>query len=112
MEEKRRHQRFPASEMSFVVGLEHPGHIQNISEGGLGVKYQGGEELPDVMVVDLLHATKSIVLDRVQCRKVRDEKRGRVAAFSYVSERLLGLEFLDLSPEQAQALALFRGIEN
>lgn len=112
MEEKRRHNRYPASEMTFVVGLDSPGQITDISEGGLGVRYKGSEELPDEMVVDLLHTYKSVVIDRVRCRKVRDETVGRVAVFTYISERRLGLEFMEPTPQQLSALELFRGTES
>lgn len=112
MEEKRRYNRYPASEMTFVVGLESPGLITDVSEGGLGVRYKGTEDLPDEMVVDLLNAPKSVVIDKVRCRKVRDETFGKVAVFSYISERRLGLEFVEPTPRQLTALALFRGMEN
>lgn len=112
MEEKRRHYRYPASEMTFVVGLESPGRITDVSEGGLGVRYKGAEDLPEEMVVDLLNAPKSIVIDKVRCRKVRDETFGKVAVFSYISERRLGLEFVEPTEQQLRALELFRGTEN
>ena len=112
MEEKRRHSRYTASEMAFVVGLENPGLIIDVSEGGLGVRYNGVEEVADEIIVDLINAPKSIVIEQVRCRKVRDETVGKVAVFSYVSERRLGLEFLDPTPQQISALVLFRGPEN
>jgi hypothetical protein len=112
MEEKRRHNRYPASEMTFVVGLESPGLITDVSEGGLGIRYKGGEELPEEMVLDLLNAPKSVVIDRIRCRKVRDEMVGKVAVFSYISERRLGLQFLEPTPQQVDALELFKGMEN
>lgn len=112
MEEKRRHNRYPASEMTFVVGLESPGLITDVSESGLGVRYKGTEELPDEMVVDLLNAPKSVIIDQIRCRKVRDETVGKVAVFSYISERRLGLEFLEPTPQQMSALELFKGTEN
>jgi len=112
MEEKRKHNRYPASEMTFVVGLESPGHITDVSEGGLGVRYKGSEELPEEMVVDLLNTYKSVIIDRIRCRKVRDETVGKVAVFTYISERRLGLQFLEPTPQQLSALELFRGLEN
>ena len=112
MAEKRRHNRYPASEMTFVVGLESPGLITDVSESGLGVRYKGAEELPDEMVVDLLNAPKSVIIDQIRCRKVRDETVGKVAVFSYISERRLGLEFLEPTPQQMSALELFKGTEN
>jgi hypothetical protein len=112
MEEKRRHNRYPASEMTFVVGFNGPAQVTDVSDSGIGVRYKGSEELPEEMVVDLLNATKSVIIDQIRCRKVRDETVGRVAVFSYISERKLGLEFLDPTPEQLSALELFKGIEN
>jgi len=112
MEEKRRHNRYPASEMTFVVGLESPGQIIDVSDCGLGVRYKGAEELPDEMELDLLNASKSVIIDRIRCRKVRDEVVGKVAVFSYISERRLGLEFVELTPQQLDALELFKGAEN
>ena len=112
MEEKRRHNRYPASEMTFVVGFNGPAQVTDVSDSGIGVRYKGSEELPEEMVVDLLNATKSVIIDQVRCRKVRDETVGRVAVFSYISERKLGLEFLDPTPEQLSALELFKGVEN
>ena len=112
MEEKRRHSRYPASEMTFVVGFHSPAQVIDVSDSGIGVRYKGSEELPEEMVVDLLNATKSVIIDQVRCRKVRDEIVGRVAVFSYISERRLGLEFLDPSLEQLSALELFKGVEN
>ena len=112
MEEKRRHHRYPASEMTFVVGLESPGAITDVSEGGLGVRYKGAEDLPEEMVLDLLNAPKSVVIDKVRCRKIRDVTFGKVAVFSYISERRIGLEFVELTEQQLRALELFRGAEN
>jgi hypothetical protein len=112
MEERRKHRRFQASEMAYVVGLSNPGHITDFSEGGLGIKYQGGEELPEEFIVDLLHASKSIIIDRVRCRKTRDETQGKVTVFSYVPERRLGLQFLEPSPKILDSLELFKGKEN
>lgn len=112
MEEKRRHNRYPATEMSFIVGLELPGLITDVSDGGIGVKYSGGEDIPEEIVVDLLNATKSVIIDKVRCRKVRDETSGRVAAFSYISERRLGLEFMEPTSEQLSAIEMFKGPEN
>ena len=112
MEEKRRHNRYPASEMTFVVGFHGPAQVIDVSDSGIGVRYKGSEELPEEMVVDLLNATKSVIIDQVRCRKARDETVGRVAVFSYISERWLGLEFLNPTPEQLSALELFKGIEN
>lgn len=112
MEEKRKHNRYPASEMTFVVGLDSPALITDISNSGLGVRYKGAEELPEEIIVDLLNAPKSVIIDRIRCRKVRDETVGKVAVFSYVSERRLGLEFLDPTPQQVDALELFKGMEN
>jgi hypothetical protein len=112
MAEKRRHNRYPASEMAFVVGLESPGLITDVSEGGLGVRYKGAEELPEEIVVDLLNAPKSVIVDQIRCKKVRDETVGKVAVFSYISERRIGLEFMDPTPQQISALELFKGTEN
>ncbi|MCJ7499818.1 PilZ domain-containing protein [bacterium] len=112
MEEKRRHNRYPASEMTFMVGFNGPAQVVDVSDSGIGVRYKGSEELPEEMVVDLLNATKSVIIDQVRCRKVRDETVGRVAVFSYISERRLGLEFLNPTAEQLSALELFKGIEN
>ena len=98
--------------MTFVVGLESPGLITDVSDGGLGFRYKGGEELPEEMVLDLLNAPKSVVIDRIRCRKVRDEMVGKVAVFSYISERRIGLQFLEPTPQQVDALALFKGMEH
>jgi len=110
--EKRRHNRYPASEMTYVVGLESPGLITDVSEGGIGIRYKGAEALPEELILDLLNAPKSVIIDRVRCRKVRDETVGKVAVFSYISERRLGLEFLEPTPQQMDALELFKGMEN
>ncbi len=112
MGEKRKHTRYQAAEMTYVVGLESPGLITDVSEGGLGVRYKGYDSLPDEVVVDLLNATKSILIDNVRCRKVRDETRGKVAVFSYVSERRLGLQFVEPDIEMLDVLARFVGKEN
>ena len=112
MEERRKHRRFQASEVAYIVGLSNPGHITDFSEGGLGVKYQGGEDLPDELIVDLLHASKSIIIDRVKCKKTRDETKGKVTVFSYVPERCLGLQFLEPSQKMLDSLILFKGKEN
>ena len=112
IEEKRRHDRYPAVEMTFVVGLQSSGQITDVSNGGLGVRYKGAEDLPEEMVVDLLNTSKSVVVDRIRCRKVRDETVGRVAVFSYISERRIGLQFLEPTPQQLSALELFKGASN
>ena len=108
MEDRRKHTRVPASEMTYVVGLSSPGLITDVSNGGLGVKYKGGEDLPEELTLDLLHASKSIIIDRVKCRKARDVTRGKVTVFSYISERYLGLQFLEPSGAVIESLGLFK----
>jgi hypothetical protein len=112
MDEKRKHTRYQAAEMTYVVGLQSPGLITDVSEGGLGVCYKGTDELPDEVVIDLLNATRSVLIDQVRCRKVRDEMRGKVAVFSYVSERYLGLQFMEPDIDMLDVLAKFVGKEN
>ena len=112
MKDKRRHSRYPAAEMSYVVGLQSPGLITDVSEGGIGVRYKGADDLPEEVLIDLLNASKSIIIDQVRCRKVRDETLGRVAVFSYVSERRLGLEFVKPDIDMLDALVGFVGKEN
>jgi hypothetical protein len=109
MEDRRKYPRFPASEMAYIVGLGSPAHITDISYGGLGVRYKGGNDLPDEFTVDLLQASKSVIIDRVKCRKTRDETMGKVTLFSYIQERRLGIEFLEPSPETFDSLVLFKG---
>lgn len=112
MMEKRKHNRYCASEMTYVIGLDSPGMITDISDGGLGIRYKGAEELPEEMVLDLLNAPKSVIIDRIRCRKVRDETVGKVAVFSYISERRLGLQFLEPTQQQIDSLELFKGVGN
>ena len=95
-----------------MVGLSSPALITDISDGGLGVKYKGMEDLPDELVVDLLHASKSVVIDQIRCRKARDEKSMKVTAYSYIPERRLGLQFLEPSQPMIESLQLFKGKEN
>ena len=108
MEDRRKHTRVPASEMTYVVGLSSPGLITDVSNGGLGVKYKGGEDLPEELTLDLLHASKSIIIDKVKCRKARDETRGKVTGFSYISERYLGLQFVEPRGAIVESLGLFK----
>lgn len=112
MSEKRKHTRYPAAEMTYVVGLESPGLITDISEGGIGVRYKGSDDLPDEVVVDLLNATKSVLIDQIRCRKVRDETQGKVAVFTYISERRLGLEFVEPDIDMLDRLVRFVGREH
>ena len=112
MSEKRKHTRYPAAEMTYVVGLESPGLITDISEGGIGVRYKGSDDLPDEVVVDLLNATKSVLIDQIRCRKVRDETQGKVAVFTYISERRLGLEFMEPDIDMLDRLVRFVGREH
>ena len=112
MSEKRKHTRYPAAEMTYVVGLESPGLITDISEGGIGVRYKGSDDLPDEVVVDLLNATKSVLIDQIRCRKVRDEPQGKVAVFTYISERRLGLEFMEPDIDMLDRLVRFVGREH
>jgi hypothetical protein len=112
MSEKRRHTRYPAAEMTYVVGLQSPGLITDVSESGIGVRYKGSDALPEEVVVDLLNASKSVSIDQVRCRKVRDQTQGRVAVFTYVSERRLGFEFVEPDVDMLDSLARFVGKEN
>lgn len=98
--------------MTYVVGLESPGLITDVSEGGIGVRYKGNEELPEEVVVDLLNVTKKVSIDQVRCRKVRDQTQGKVAVFTYVSERRLGFEFIEPDIDMLNCLAKFVGKEN
>jgi hypothetical protein len=112
MDEKRKHTRYPVAELTYVVGLQSPGLVTDVSEGGLGVRYKGTDDLPDEMIIDLLNVTRNVHVDQVRCRKVRDEIRGKVAVFSYVSERRLGLQFVETNIDMLNALAKFMGKEN
>ncbi len=78
----------------------------------LGVCYKGADDLPDEVVIDLFNATRSVLVDQVRCLKVRDEIQGKVAVFSYVSERRLGLQFVEADIDMLDALAKFVGKEN
>ena len=112
MEDRRKHPRFPAAEMTYLVGLGSPAHIMDISYGGLGVKYKGVDDLPDEFTVDLLQSSKSLVIDRIKCRKTRDERLGRVTLYSYIQERRIGIQFMEPSRETLDSLRLLEENEN
>jgi len=109
--ERRRHPRVQAAGMSYVVGLQMPGLVMDVSDGGIGVRYKGSEELPEEVVVDLINASKCVTIDGIRCRKTRDEKKGQVTGFSYVQERHLGLQFLEHNEMLISTLGHFKRLE-
>ena len=109
--ERRRHPRVRAAGMSYIVGLQMPGLVMDISDGGMGIRYKGIEDLPEEVVVDLINALKCLTIDGIRCRKTRDEKKGQVTGFSYVQERHVGLQFLELNEAMISTLDHFKGLE-
>lgn len=109
MEERRKHPRFPAAKMAYLVGLGSPAQILNISYGGLCVRYKGEDDPPDEFVVDILQVSRSIIIDQVRCRKIWDETMGKATLYSRVQERRLGIQFVEPSEETFESLLLFKG---
>lgn len=107
MEERREHVRQPVTQDAFAVRAGRPCRLADLSRGGLGIFYFGEEDLDEEVRLDLVHATKNLYVEGVRCRKVTDVRTGRVKMFSYITDRRIGLQFLDPAPEVLAVLEHF-----
>ncbi len=102
-EEKRKFKRFPVMEGAFAVftdpnGLKNMGRIQNISLGGLCLRYlslDAGEGERNAIKIFGSNG-RFIHLDKVHCKVVYDQEVPE-GSWEQISTRRCGVEFENLS---------------
>lgn len=108
--ERRKHKRFRVSDGSFAVLGPTGGKIGRIidmSMGGLGFSYIGGEEQDDTSYeLSILLAEDSFHLTKIPFRTVWDMEANEVP-FSSLSMRRCGVEFGDLTNTQVSNMEYF-----
>ena len=96
----------PAADEALAVSGGVPCALVDLSEGGLGLRYTGDEEIPDELQVDLMFLSRDLYLNGIRCRKVSEETVSHTTAFSFVTERRIGLAFTEEHPDTWEMLEI------
>jgi len=112
--EKRKHKRFKAKKGAFAyLGSDHnkPGHIKDISKGGLAFQYDtSGEQFDGLAEMDILLASDNFYLKKLPVRTVVDfevNNKISVSSLPYLPLRQRNMEFGEMKPLQIFQLYYF-----
>lgn len=106
--ERRRQLRYRLGEGAIAVSANNPGHIQNISMGGLSFVYLYNDEpIQEGETVDILDGQNDFFMEAIPCRKVSEKLLINESSFSMMRMVQLSLEFGDLSKSQQGQLAAY-----
>lgn len=99
--ERRREPRYRLGDGAIAVTANSPGHIQNISTGGLSFVYMHNEApTPEGSTVDILDGQNDFFMEAIPCRIVSEKVLLNESAFSMLRMVQRSLEFGPLSREQ------------
>lgn len=106
--ERRRQPRYRLGEGAIAVTANTPGHIQNISMGGLSFVYLHGDE-PDAEVksVDILDGQNDFFMEAIPCRTIAETLLVNESSFSMIRMVQRSVEFLEMSKAQMVALEAY-----
>ena len=109
--ERRRRQRFKATEMAFAALVNHNsklGQIRDISTAGLSFRYiEDPGQTDDARELKIIIGQRGLYLDKIPFRKIFDFEIDSEYSFSSIKMRQIGLQFGELSTEQKRRLHLF-----
>ncbi|MEJ2656017.1 MAG: PilZ domain-containing protein [Desulfobacterales bacterium] len=109
--ERRFHERFQVQQGVYALlknGSSKLGQIKNISKGGLAFMYINHEEqIGEPVEVDIFLSGYGYFLKGIPCKKISDIHVDNFIPFSTFEMRQLGVQFGEMSQEQAAHLDTF-----
>ena len=108
MNERRRKPRYRLGEGAIAVSANNPGHIQNISVGGLSFVYLYSDEpKPNGETVDILDGQNDFFMESIPCRTVSEKLLVNESSFSMIRMVQRSLEFGTLSKSRQGELETY-----
>ena len=113
--DRRQHERFPVADevfLTFRPSFERIGSVKDISKTGISFEYLAFEEGEEVeyVDVDVFSASQDLYISRIPCRIVYDIRKEPAFILRDAETRRCGMEFGELSEQQASAFASFFGL--
>ena len=103
--ERRSQPRYRLGEGAIAVSANNPGHIQNISMGGLSFVYLHNDTpTPHGESVDILDGQNDFFMEAIPCRTVSEKLLINESSFSMIRMVQRSLEFGTLSKAQRAEL--------
>lgn len=94
MNERRRQPRYRLGEGAIAVSANIPGHIQNISLGGLSFVYLHSDDpQPNGDTVDILDGQNDFFMESIPCRTISEKLLINESSFSMIRMVQRSLEF-------------------
>lgn len=107
-EERRRQPRYRLGEGAIAVSANNPGHIQDISMGGLSFVYLYNDEpAQDGDTVDILDGQHDFFMEALPCRTVAEKLLINESSFSMIRMVQRSIEFGSLSKSQRVQLEAY-----
>lgn len=106
--ERRNQPRYRLGEGAIAISANNPGHIQNISMGGLSFVYLHGDTSgEESKTVDILDGEHDFFLEALPCRTVSEKLLINDSSFSMLRMVQCSLEFGQLSRAQKSQLEAY-----
>lgn len=106
--ERRSQPRYRLGEGAIAVSANNPGHIQNISLGGLSFVYlHSAEAIPSGDTVDILDGQNDFFMEAIPCRMVSEKLLVNESSFSMIRMIQRSLEFGTLTKSQQAELEAY-----
>ncbi len=107
-DERRREPRFRPGAGAIAVSANNPGHIQNISMGGLSFVYLHSEPpSPDGESIDILDGQNDFFMEAIPCRTVSEKLLVNESSFSMIRMAQRSVQFGALSRSQQDELEAY-----
>lgn len=108
--ERRNQPRYRLGEGAIAISANNPGHIQNISMGGLSFVYLHSDTaVHDADTVDILDGQHDFFLEAIPCRTVSEKLLINESSFSMIRMVQRSLEFGQLTRAQKLQLEAYLG---
>jgi hypothetical protein len=104
-QERRSQPRYRLGEGAIAISANNPGHIQNISMGGLSFVYLHGDTTgQEGKTVDILDGQNDFFMEALPCRTVSEKLLINDSSFSMIRMVQCSIEFGQLSRAQKAQL--------
>jgi hypothetical protein len=108
MNERRHQPRYRLGEGAIAVSANNPGHIQNISLGGLSFVYLHSDDpKPHGDTVDILDGQNDFFMEAIPCRTISERMLINESSFSMIRMVQRSLEFGPLSKKKLAELEIY-----
>lgn len=106
--EKRAHLRYTLAESAIAVCASHPGHIKDISLGGLAfVSLNGGRSPLGRQTVDIIDGQYEFIMEQVPCRVLADSLIVNESPFNTIRMIRRRIQFEGLTADQQAYLQTY-----